>query len=194
MIPYEGLRYAEDGESPRATGDPVKYNAVWAGMGHGFDVGVNCTDLAIYDGAWSGFFGAILKNTNVSRILQIDLNKLDFFKSDIYPTYLYYNPYKSDTSVQINLLHASDLFNPLTGNYIAKNVSGNYLFNIAADDVLMLITAPAKSKLVYKEQKIFINNHYFISTKIKYYSIMSTILIVEPHNKGYNFYVAIRTI
>jgi hypothetical protein len=159
VIPYEGLKFSEEGQSPRATGDPVKYNAVWAGLGDAFDVGANCTDLAIYDGAWSGFFGAILNNTNVSCILQIDLNKLDFFKSNsAYPTYLYYNPYKRDTSVQINLSNSSDIFNSLTGKYIAKNVSGNYAFNIAADDVLLLVVAPANSKLIYKNGKIFLNN------------------------------------
>ena len=161
VIPYEGLRYTEAGQSPRATGDPVAYNSIWAGYGEGFDVGPQCTNLAIYDGAWSGFFGAIIGNTNVSRILRIDLNKLDFFKSDSsYPTYLYYNPYKTDTSVQISLSNRSDLFNPLTGNYIAKNVSGVYSFNVVADDVSILVVGPAKSKVAYKERKIFMNKRF----------------------------------
>jgi len=160
VIPYEGLRYEEDGHSPRATGDPVKYNAVWASLGDAFDVGANCTDLAIYDGAWSGFFGAILNNTNVSRILQIDLNKLDFFKSDSYPTYLYYNPYNRDTTVQIDLSNSCDVFNSLTGKYIARNISGTFSFHIAADDVSVLVLAPVKSKVEYKDKKIFINGNF----------------------------------
>lgn len=159
VIPYEGLKFSEDGESPRATGDPVKYNAIWASLGKAFDVGANCTDLAIYDGAWSGFFGAILNNTNVSRILQVDLNKLDFFKSDSsYPTYLYYNPYKTDTTVEISLKKSSDLFNALTGKFIARNVSGNHSFTISKGNVMVLIVAPANSKIVYKNRKMFIHN------------------------------------
>jgi hypothetical protein len=86
---------------------------------------------------------------------------LDFFKSDSsYPTYLYYNPYKTDTSVQISLSNRSDLFNPLTGNYIAKNVSGVYSFNVVADDVSILVVGPAKSKVAYKARKIFMNKRF----------------------------------
>lgn len=158
VIPYEGLRYTEEGESPRATGDPVQYNKHWAALGPTFDVGEECTNLSIYGGAWAGFFGAILKNTNVSKILQIDLNKLDFFKNSFfYPTYLYYNPYDSGKSVMIDLEAPSDLYNVLTGKYIARNVSGKKFFDIDADDVVSLVVAPAKSKVKYDGNKTLIN-------------------------------------
>lgn len=157
VIPYEGLRYTEAGQSPRATGDPVAYNKHWAEYGPTFDVGRGCTNLSIYGGAWAGFFGAILKNTNVSGILQIDLNKLDFFQQASLPTYLYYNPYDAKKSVQIHVDKPSDLFNVLTGKYIAKKVSGNKSFSIGADDVVSLVVVPAGSKLRYDGNKTLIN-------------------------------------
>lgn len=157
VIPYEGLRFEEDGQSPRATGDPVAYNQHWADLGPTFDVGRECTNLSIYGGAWAGFFGAILKNTNVSGIQQIDLNKLDFFRSDAFPAYLYYNPYETTKSVQINLDESSDLFNVLTGKYLAKNVSGKKSFKVGADDVVSLVVVPAGSKLQYDGNKTLID-------------------------------------
>ncbi len=158
VIPYEGFRFKEAGQSPRATGDPVAYNAIWASYGPAFDVGRDCTNLAIYDGAWAGFFGAILKNTNVSKILQIDLNKLDFFKeAPAYPTYLYYNPYSEAKLIQIHLDSRSDLFNVLTGKYVARNVAGTRSFSVGADDVAVIVVAPAKSRLSYDGRKVLLN-------------------------------------
>lgn len=158
VIPYEGLRYSEAGVSPRATGDPVAYNKIWADYGPTFDVGRSCTNLSIYGGAWTGFFGAILKNTNVSRILQIDLNKLDFFSDrQAYPAYLYYNPYDSKKSIVLTLTNPSDVFNVLTGKFIAKDVSTEVSFQIAADDVVSLVIVPAKSKLSYNGSQTLIN-------------------------------------
>jgi hypothetical protein len=158
VIPYEGLRYSEAGQSPRATGDPVAYNKHWADYGPTFDVGRSCTNLSIYGGAWTGFFGAILKNTSVSRILQIDLNKLDFFATHKpYPSYLYYNPYNVKKSVALTLSGPSDVFNVLTGKYMARNVSKKISFDVPADDVVSLVIAPAKSELRYDGNKTLIN-------------------------------------
>lgn len=158
VIPYEGLRYTEDGKSPHATGDPVKYNKHWAALGTTFDVGEECTNMSIYGGAWAGFFGAILKNSNVPKILQIDLNKLDFFKNEsFYPNYLYYNPYESKKSVTIELDDPSDLYDIIKGKYISRNVSGKTSINIEADDVVSLVVVPAKSKVKYEQNKITIN-------------------------------------
>jgi hypothetical protein len=158
VIPYEGLRIEGAGQSPWATGDPVEYNKNWAALGTTFNVGEECTNLSIYGGAWAGFFGAIIKNTNVSKILRIDLNKLDFYKSGTsYPTYLYYNPYESKKSVRIDLEKPSDLYDILTGKFIARNASGKTSFKIGADDVVSLVVVPPDSKVNYDDNKIMIN-------------------------------------
>jgi len=149
-IPYEGfIRFAQGFPEGTAYGDPC----VQPSWGCGPDV----TDLSIYSGAYMGFYGAILNPTNVDKILQIDVNKLDFFKETSYPTYLYYNPYFSDKSVQITLSSASDLFNSVTGEYIARNVSGTTAITIPADSAVVLVVAPADSTLTYSGNKTLIN-------------------------------------
>jgi hypothetical protein len=158
VIPYEGLRFSEAGHSPRATGDAVAYNKIWAELGPTFDVGRGCTNLGIYDGAWAGFFGAILRTTGVPMIQQIVLNKLDFFQHNVYPAYLYYNPYASAKSVYIDLPAASDVYDVITGKYFARNVSGKQKISIAADGVASIIVIPAHSKLTYQGNKILFNN------------------------------------
>lgn len=158
VIPYEGLRISEDGKSPSATGDADAYYDIWASYGATFDVGEEATNLSIYGGAWAGFFGAILKNTNVSGILQINLNKLDFFQDNkTYPSYLYYNPYEVEKSVNIETSSPSDLYNVITGRYLARNISGTTSIKIKADDVVSLVLVPANSRLEKNEGKVFIN-------------------------------------
>jgi hypothetical protein len=84
---------------------------------------------------------------------------LDFFTNHKpYPTYLYYNPYTSKKTVSLALRVPSDVFNILTGEYIAKNVSTELRFEIDADDVVSLVIAPARSKLTYDGKKTLIND------------------------------------
>ena len=151
VIPYEGLRKSESGQSPRATGDPSRYGSQWG-------LHPDTKDLSLYSGSWVGLFGAIFNNTNVDRILQIDCNALDAFSETSFPTYLYYNPYSTSQSVQITLGAAVDLFNVLTGEYIAKNVTGTQTFSISADSAVLLVVAPANSLLAYSGSKTLINN------------------------------------
>ena len=40
--------------------------------------------------------GALVSQTDVNGILQIDLNATDSFGNNDYPTYLFYNPYSED--------------------------------------------------------------------------------------------------
>ncbi|MBC7222062.1 hypothetical protein H5T56_03655 [Candidatus Bipolaricaulota bacterium] len=87
VIPYEGLRrwgiVGWEVVSPYATGDAVRNK--WAK-----------TDFALYAGSHAGVFGAIVSQTNVEGILQIDLLATDYFRGLAYPTYLYYNPYPEE--------------------------------------------------------------------------------------------------
>ena len=147
VIPYEGLRISEEGVSPRATGDAVAYHDIWASYGHTFDVGEEATNLSIYGGAWAGFFGAILENTDVPGILQIDLNKLDFYQEESYPSFLYYNPYQQVKKVTLELDSRSDLFDAITGKVLARNVSGNQKIKVPADGVISLVILPPNSKI-----------------------------------------------
>lgn len=155
-MPYEGfIRWANDPNvtlpEGSAYGDPVLWKDSWG-------TGDSCTDLSVYSAAYVGFYGAILKDTNVSQILQIDCNKLDFYKDTSYPTYLYYNPYSVSKSVQITLSSSSDLFNAVSGDYLAQNVSGTQSFNIPADTAMVVVIAPANGTLTYSGNKTLINN------------------------------------
>ncbi|WP_058303011.1 discoidin domain-containing protein [Gorillibacterium timonense] len=158
VVPYEGLRhYKRVGYStpyqidyntyPFATGDAVGWN-----FG---------TNFGVYSGALSGVFGGMISTTNVNKILQLDLNKADFFPVDGYQTYLYYNPYETSQSVQIDVGAASkDLYDAVSDTNLKTNVSGVQSFTIAPDSAVVLVLAPANGTKTYSGQTILINSKF----------------------------------
>lgn len=89
-IPYESLKEVWGGKTPFATGDAIRGG--WA-----------ATNLSLYSGSSVGYLAAVVKTTNVPEILQIDLNKTDFYGHNNLISYLYFNPTASSKQVQVNL-------------------------------------------------------------------------------------------
>lgn len=133
VVPYEGIRKSMNSKTPWFGGDPTVYG--WAE-----------TDFSLYSGAHIGLLAAIYEETNVSGILRIDLNKADLFHQE-YNTYLLYNPYEEEKEVdyQIKSDGAIDLYDNVTKEYIAKEVSQNHKLKIKPNDSVVVIELPAGS-------------------------------------------------
>jgi len=145
VIAYEGLRKEWKGKSPYATGDPIR-------------LGWGPTDLALYGASYVGFFGGIVRKTNVEMILQLDCLATDFFHDRAYPTYLYYNPYDVAKEVQIDVgPEVRDLYDAATDGFLKKNVKGVSSFSLAANTATVLVVAPAKGAITRKGNKRLIN-------------------------------------
>lgn len=149
-IPYEGLRYRKIGDSnyqPYATGDPLTY---------GWDFNTN---FGVYSGALSGVLGGIVRTTNVSKILQLDLLKTDFFHSTAYPSYLYYNPLTSNQSVEINVGGtACDIYDAVSDTFLSRNVTGTQTFSIPADTARVIVLGPANGSITTSGNNLLLNN------------------------------------
>ncbi|HEV2830154.1 MAG TPA: hypothetical protein VGW76_21320 [Pyrinomonadaceae bacterium] len=145
VIAYEGLRKEWKGRSPYATGDPMR-------------LGWGPTDLGLYGGSYVGFFGGIVRRTNVEMILQLDCLATDFFHDRAYPTYLYYNPYDVAKEVQIDVgPGARDLYDAATNSFLKKNLKGVSTFSLAADTAAVIVMAPAGGTITRKGNKRLIN-------------------------------------
>jgi len=135
-IPFESMKQTYSGKSPFATGDAV--SGGWAN-----------TNLSLYTGSSVGYLASIVNTTNIDGILQIDLNKTDFNGENTYPTYLYYNPYSSVQSVQINLSTSStyDLYDAISETVIKTGVNGVVSFTLNAESSKIIVIIPTgKSK------------------------------------------------
>jgi hypothetical protein len=154
-IPYEGLRNNYMNQSPYATGDPTHY-------------GWGPTDFGIYSGAPSGVLGGIIQPTNIDKILRIDILKTDFFHAAAYPTYLYYNPFPENKTVQIDGLNkAYDLYDAVTDSYLATDVTGPTSFSVPAKNAVVAVLAPANGKRVHNSNGAIMINDVLVAFRLK---------------------------
>lgn len=160
-IPYEGLRRyrkkvvynssssnsrasASDGNyGPYASGDAYTYN--WNGH----------TDYGMYGGAHVGIFASVIEKTNVSRILEIDLSKLDVFNSNTTESgkeiffKMYYNPYSESKRVDIDCENGISLFDTLTKKTVASSsVSNTVSVEMKAGQTMVLAFIPSGESVI----------------------------------------------
>lgn len=152
VIAYEGIRKEDDynrqdlrGISPMAIGDGPKWTTGQPDL----------SMFSLYSSAQVGIFGAIVRKSNVDKVLQLNCNATDFYGDNAYPTYLYYNP--SDTLTTVCFYppdHTKvDLYDALHHEYYARNVSESGCFNIPASSSSLLVVLPAGSDVKMKNGK-----------------------------------------
>ena len=157
VIAYEGISMASTFDdkylslkAPVAQGDGPK----WV-PGKNPDV----SQFSVYGSAHVGIFGGIIRPTNVEGILQINLQTTDFFKEKGYPSYLYYNPYDRNKQILIPLKagEKTDLYSPVTGRFIARNLSGSAKIKVHARQSAVIVLVPSKGDISYSGSKMMVN-------------------------------------
>jgi len=139
-IAHEAMKEEKNGFSPYATGDAMQGG--WAP-----------TNLSLYSSAHAGYLGALISETNVEKILQLNLTKTDFF-SESFPTYLLWNPYDTDTLVTVDVGDEPvDVYDSRTNQVIANGVSGEMNISVPAQDSRMLVYLPAEADIIYDGSK-----------------------------------------
>ena len=149
VIAYEGLR--NTGSGAVATSDIPAHGAAWG-------AGPNAVGLGLYGSSWVGMMGSTISPTNVSGVLRTDLDKLDLFGTNTYPTYLYYNPGSSAAKVDVALDGAHDLYDAVSDSVIARAASGTAKISVPAGSSVVLVEAPANGTLTRQGSTTLINN------------------------------------
>lgn len=147
VVGYEALKQNWEGKALYGTGD-AKRNG-WAK-----------TNLAVYGSSHAGYLAAIIEPTDIEGILQLDLNKTDFFGDNHFPLSLIYNPYSTDQQVTLNLGGGSfDLYNSIEEANLVENVTGDYKVFIKAGEVIMITSLPAGTVTNSKDGKLYAGDH-----------------------------------
>lgn len=117
------------------------------------------SQLSVYGSAHVGIFGSIIKTTNVEGILQLNLLATDFFHDKAYPSFLYYNPYTADKTVSIKIEKGKkvNLYDTVTGSFVAKNVSASAKIKIEPLNSAVIIIVPANGKITYSGSKMLVD-------------------------------------
>lgn len=152
LMPWEPSR--ERKYRPYATGDPIK---------NGWDTPkVNRDDyleekekwfsksdnnLALYMGNHIGFLGAICELTEVPGILKWDCRTTDWHAQPSYPTSMLYNPHETKQQVSLSLSEPVDLYDSVSGQFIARNQQTNYPLTLEPDQVMVLMEVPTGASL-----------------------------------------------
>lgn len=149
VIAYEGLKKtnhvpkaAVDNATPVAVGD----GPLWV------DGQPDESVFSVYGSAHAGIFGAIIHETNVPKILKLDCLATDFYRNDAYPTYLIYNPYETEKTIdyQVKSKEAVKLFDVLSKRELAAIGTTNDL-QIPAQASRLIVEVPANVKIHKKE-------------------------------------------
>jgi hypothetical protein len=117
------------------------------------------SQFSVYGSGHVGIFGSIIKSTSVPGLLQLDLLATDFYHDRAYPTYLFYNPHTASKSVTINMAKGKkmDLYNTVTGKFIARNVSALASIKIPPQGSAVVVLVPAGGKISYEGKKLLVN-------------------------------------
>jgi hypothetical protein len=119
--------------------------------------------FSLYSTSPVGILGAIVNKTDVEGILRLDCNATDFYSPKPYPVNLFYNPFKSDQSITYLTSGNADLFDIVSNNYVAKDVSGQTRITIPAGTAMVITELPARTELNSKDGHIIADRKWIIS-------------------------------
>jgi hypothetical protein len=166
VIVYEGFRRSYQDVSPIAMGDATSMFS-------------SPSDLSLYSASHIGYLGAIVSETNINGILSLDLNATDSFGQNSYPTHLYYNPFEMKKVIEVSVgTGYHDLFDSVTKQIVARNVTGTVRIDIPASSSRVIVTLPAMSKYQIVNNQILVNK-----IPIAYYQ--AAVNITSPGHSRY---------
>lgn len=153
VIAYEGLKKTDHlnnpalvNVSPVAIGD----GPLWA-EGQPYE-----TVFSLYGSAYVGIFGSIIEETNVDKILKINCLATDFYRNDAFPTWLIYNPYDENKTIEYSYYgEAVNLYDVITDRVIARDVIAPVNITIPKGAALLIVEVPSQINISRKGDMVF---------------------------------------
>jgi len=117
------------------------------------------SQFSVYGSGHAGIFGSIIRTTNVAGILQLNLLATDFYHDKAYPSFLYYNPYTTGKTISIKIEGGKkmDLYNTVTGSYVARNISTTAQIKLLPLNAAVIVCVPAGGKITYEGKKMLVD-------------------------------------
>ena len=151
LIGYEGLIHHStypglEGKTPVAQGD----GPLWA-PGNPPE-----TMFSIYGSSHVGVYGAIIRATNVEKILQLNCLATDLYpKGKAYPTFLYYNPYEEAKEVMLAVgSQPVDVYDAVRRKIIISQATVSTSVTLDPDAAAVLVLIPAGAKLTQEGHRL----------------------------------------
>ena len=170
-IPYESMKQLWQGKTPFATGDALRGG--WA-----------ATNLSLYSGSSVGYLAGVVQSTNVPEIIQIDLNKTDFYGDNSLVSYLYFNPTNDSKQVDVNLPSGTfGVYDAITETTLFPSASATIQLTIPAGEVRLIRLFTTGLVPEVRNGKLYVGNeildyHY----QYNYSEILRIKSISSDHN------------
>ncbi|HHV00429.1 MAG TPA: laminin G [Bacteroidales bacterium] len=145
-IPYEAMKEKWEEKTPFATGDAIRGG--WA-----------ATNLSLYSGSSVGYLAAVVSETNVPEILQINLNITDFYGDNDLIGYMYFNPAPETKTVQISLPGGTyGMYEAITETVSEQYWSDMAELSIPAGETRLVRFFPRGNRPEARDGKLYIDN------------------------------------
>jgi hypothetical protein len=117
------------------------------------------TNFALYGASHAGILGAVVETTNIEGILQLDLLATDYYRDEAYPTYLYYNPYKTTKYINLDIGYdAVDIYETTSQSMLIRNATGTIQLSIPPESAIVTVLAPSGGEVSISDNKKMIDN------------------------------------
>ncbi len=138
---YEAFKETKSSIEGYATGDA---------MGGGWAE----TNLGLYGSSHAGIFGGVITAIHNETILQLDLLKTDYYGSDAYPTYLFYNPNSTASNIEMSLPTGNwSIYDATSNNVITADVSTSTTISLTANEGTIIVFVPSNETIEHVGQK-----------------------------------------
>lgn len=145
-IPHESMKQILLGKTPFATGDAI--GGGWA-----------ATNLSLYSGSSVGYLAAVVQTTNIPEILQIDLNKTDFYGDQSLVSYLYFNPTQAIKQVNITLpVGTFGVYDAITETTLFPAATGSIQLTMPAGETRLIRLYPSGLAPESRNGKLYAGN------------------------------------
>ncbi|MDD7886340.1 hypothetical protein [Flavivirga sp. 57AJ16] len=152
VIAYEGLIKEAHFEKYEHLQAPV---AIGDGP-HWVKGNPDVSQFSVYGSGHVGIAGAIISNTNVENILQLNLLATDFYRDDAFPSFLYYNPNPEAKEVTISIGEKQlKIYDAIKRAFIAENVKNNFTFSLAKEQASLFVWVPQDAVISEKDGKLY---------------------------------------
>ncbi|MDA3882094.1 MAG: T9SS type A sorting domain-containing protein [Bacteroidales bacterium] len=140
-IAYEAFKETKSGVKGYATGDAI--GGGWAE-----------TNLGLYGSSHAGIFEGVISAIHNDTILQLDLLKTDYYGSDAYPSYLFYNPLHTASNIEMDLPAGKwSIYNATLNNVITSNTSASTTISLTANEGTIIVLVPGNETIEHAGQK-----------------------------------------
>lgn len=83
----------------------------------------------------------------------------DWFRAPAYPTFLIYNPFADAKTITLPVgPGVCDLYDAVTGQFIAREVAGAVSLRLAPDQAMVLVLAPSRGRISRAGARLSIND------------------------------------